>query len=460
MSTALTARQALERASRPQAILDRRPAGDLTAPKILLRGKELSGDITAVMTDPPRLERTISGASTLSITVADADRTLVRSRLASERSVITLDTLSFELARVSKQGPRLTLTFEDEEVAILRRQRKPLKARRGPKMTRAQFVQRLVAEPKRKRIGFFCPELTVRQPVETAEAEAGVRVEPYEFTRGEPGQPEDSWTAVQRLADEVGWRCFMVAGVCWYISDRALMALAPAMVISEDSAGIDDIDFDHDIGLPVAEARLTCQAERWAAAPGSIVEVTRLGPASGRWIVSDIGRYLSSVMTDITLTRRRPTLPEPAASSASSSSGEQGLSGGVPASVARAYARAETIHGFRDGYVRGGGHGGFGNGPYDCSGGVSDVLHAGGMLSAPLATGGLLGWGEAGQGRYMTVWVKDTPGSPFSGSHTFIEFAVGRQRWFEAGGTSGALTGWRSSKSTAGYTARRWPGTT
>lgn len=459
MSTTLTARQALERAARPQAALERKPAGDLTAPKILLRGKELSGDITDVMTDPPRLERTIAGASTLTMTVSDTSRAIVRSGLAAERSVITLDTLSFELARVSKQGSRLSLTFEDEEVAILRRQRKPLKARRGPKMTRAQFVQRLVAEPKRKRIGFFCPELTVRQPVEASKAEAGVRIEPYEFTRGQPGQPEDSWTAMQRLAEEVGWRCFMVAGVCWFISDKALMALGPAMVISEDTAGIDDIDFDHDVGLPTAEARLTCQAERWAAPPGSVVEVTKLGPANGRWLVSDIGRYLSSVMTDITLTRRQPTLPEPASSSASSASGEQGLVDGVPVSIAQAYARAETINGFHGGYVRGGGHGGFGNGPYDCSGGVSDVLHAGGMLSTPMATGALMGWGQAGQGRYMTVWVKDTPGSPFSGSHTFIEFAVGRQRWFEAGGTRGAPTGWRSSKSTAGFTARHWPGT-
>ena len=30
----------------------------------------------------------------------------------------------------------------------------------------------------------------------------------YEFRRGEPGKPEDSWTAIQRLAEEVRWHAF------------------------------------------------------------------------------------------------------------------------------------------------------------------------------------------------------------------------------------------------------------
>jgi hypothetical protein len=54
-------------------------------------------------------------------------------------------------------------------------------------------------------------------------------------------------------------------------------------------------------------------------------------------------------------------------------------------------------------YAWGGGHSGFGIQPVDCSGAVSDVLHAAGLLNAPLTSGGLESWGKPGRGP-LTVW--------------------------------------------------------
>jgi peptidoglycan hydrolase-like protein with peptidoglycan-binding domain len=55
-------------------------------------------------------------------------------------------------------------------------------------------------------------------------------------------------------------------------------------------------------------------------------------------------------------------------------------------------------------YVWGGGHGSFQSSGYDCSGSVSYALHGGGLLSTPEDSSGLESYGEAGPGRYITIY--------------------------------------------------------
>lgn len=56
-------------------------------------------------------------------------------------------------------------------------------------------------------------------------------------------------------------------------------------------------------------------------------------------------------------------------------------------------------------YVWGGGHAGYPqNGPFDCSGAVSYVLHAAGLLTGPPRTSGLLMlFGQPGAGTHVTI---------------------------------------------------------
>ena len=55
-------------------------------------------------------------------------------------------------------------------------------------------------------------------------------------------------------------------------------------------------------------------------------------------------------------------------------------------------------------YIWGGGHGSFESSGYDCSGAVSYALHGGGFLESPLDSTGLETWGEAGAGKWITVY--------------------------------------------------------
>ena len=66
-------------------------------------------------------------------------------------------------------------------------------------------------------------------------------------------------------------------------------------------------------------------------------------------------------------------------------------------------------------YIWGGGHGSFESSGYDCSGAVSFALHGGGFLESPLDSTGLETWGEAGPGKWITVFA--APG------HTFMYVA-------------------------------------
>jgi cell wall-associated NlpC family hydrolase len=55
-------------------------------------------------------------------------------------------------------------------------------------------------------------------------------------------------------------------------------------------------------------------------------------------------------------------------------------------------------------YIYGGGHGSFISAGYDCSGSVSFVLHAAGLLSAPEDSSQLEGYGLPGPGRNVTIY--------------------------------------------------------
>ncbi len=74
----------------------------------------------------------------------------------------------------------------------------------------------------------------------------------------------------------------------------------------------------------------------------------------------------------------------------------------APQAVKDAIAAANSIA--TTPYIWGGGHGSFESEGYDCSGAVSFALHGGGFLESPLDSTGLETWGEAGAGKWITVY--------------------------------------------------------
>ncbi len=130
------------------------------------------------------IERTIDGASTLTLQVHDPKHVLLRSGLFDQQVQLRLDRLFWRLCQISKQGDDLTLTFEDREVALLRRHSAPKKAKRG-NMTRAEFALSLVREVREGGgIPFVCPELHVRAPIQSSKMEKTTRERSYNREQG------------------------------------------------------------------------------------------------------------------------------------------------------------------------------------------------------------------------------------------------------------------------------------
>jgi hypothetical protein len=635
------------------------------------------------------IERTIEGASTLRLTLHDPKRALLKSGMFAYEIQVTLDKLKFALCKVGKSEDDLTLTFEDAEVAALRKITAPKKAARSA-MTRAEFAYSIVREVKPP-IPFFCPELHVTQPIEktkqapsdverkvtkksgiapksgtsgssggkkatkpltvkgaTASAEqkrngqtvldvasslnapekaaealieaciveslmlnlsggdrdsrgilqvrdstakpmgidnrdvaacanafltkgftgrggaidlarknpgmtsgqiaqavqgsaypaeydkrAGearewlaaysgkssadgdtiggtgkkgtgssgkppppawetqtkttVTVEqPYQYRRGgEDGKTEDSWSCINRLAEEVNWRCFMSAGVCYFISEPELLKAKPSMVLTETTAGVDTIDFDIDGGKVKDEVTVKCRASRWLAAPGAAVELANVGPADGRWLVSSLSRGLFDAACEVKLHRASKAKAEEAATtektslySTSSSSSKPDLSTGKNVAgaaaaddrIAKVYQAAQAMHAKRYPYRYGGGHGSCGTpsggkeGPqpgFDCSSSTCAILAAGELgysYGGRVDVSGTMGrsWGAAGRGKYMTVWANDI--------HVWVMFHGVGKPGDEHFGTGDWGKGWTGAgfnpnmHHTNGFTARHWWG--
>ena len=122
---------------------------------------------------------------------------------------------------------------------------------------------------------------------------------------------EDTWACMNRLAEEVNWRCFEVSGMVYFISEPKLFKSGPRARIDEQSPGIDWIDFNYDVGKASAQVTIQGRAGQWAAPPGTVVEVMNNGPVNGRWLVTDINRGIFSPDVNITCKKPRAKLPEP-----------------------------------------------------------------------------------------------------------------------------------------------------
>ena len=123
----------------------------------------------------------------------------------------------------------------------------------------------------------------------------------------------------------------------------------------------------------------------------------------------------------------------------------------APKQVRKAIAAANKIH--RRPYIWGGGHRSFKSKGYDCSGAVSYVLHAAGILRSPMASGPLMRWGSPGLGQWITVYA--------NAGHAWMTVAGLRFDTSSAGESLNQGSGprWRANmRSGTGYTARFYPG--
>jgi hypothetical protein len=135
----------------------------------------------------------------------------------------------------------------------------------------------------------------------------------------------------------------------------------------------------------------------------------RLGLAGLLFLVALAAAAPASGQTESTTTNV-PGAPEGSSGPTNAATilpgGKASIPAGAPSQVVRAIQAANRIH--RRTYIWGGGHRSFKAKGYDCSGAVSYVLHAAGVLSSPLVSGQLAWWGMSGPGSWITVYANKT----------------------------------------------------
>jgi peptidoglycan hydrolase-like protein with peptidoglycan-binding domain len=116
--------------------------------------------------------------------------------------------------------------------------------------------------------------------------------------------------------------------------------------------------------------------------------------------------------------------------------------GAVPDTVQRVIAAGDRIAGLP--YKYGGGHAILDDTGYDCSGSVSYALRGAGLMDSALTSGDFMSWGEAGPGRWITIYAAP--------EHVYM---VVNGRRFDTTGRSESGTRWQAEqRSSAGYVAR------
>jgi cell wall-associated NlpC family hydrolase len=117
---------------------------------------------------------------------------------------------------------------------------------------------------------------------------------------------------------------------------------------------------------------------------------------------------------------------------------------GAPPAVVRAIGAANRIT--RKPYKWGGGHGRWSDTGYDCSGAVSYVLHAAGLLRTARDSTGFMSYGWAGPGQWISIYAH--------GGHAYMTIAGLR---FDTSGRGEQGPRWRLERRSGGGFAVRHP---
>lgn len=293
----------------------------------------------------------------------------------------------------------------------------------------------------------------------TGVAGGAVTTATYEFTRGQSGQAEDSWTCGQRLASEVNWRLFIVGpNAVYFCTDDDLIASEPKYFLAPGTPGVVKPGYDVEVGGRTvvikgrrqpkpSTAQFEVRVDRWKAPIGTVVELGEWGPADGTWIVTEVDTNLFDADATVIVDAPQKPLPEPAATT-TTTGGVTGatvigpLASSSKNPIDRVYAASAAMSARNLPYSKtAGGHGGDGwaaeiRAPgQDCSSAVSIVLYQAGLMPGyanTIVSGDFSGWMQPGRGTQMTVW--------YNAGHVFIEFYGRPAKRFDtvSGGSGGS----------------------
>ena len=252
--------------------------------------------------------RGIHQASTIIIQLDDPKRKILNSPNFFQQGA-TLEipdgfgqVLQFVFVQVNKASDQLQLTFESRAVYLLRTITGILNS--SNITNAAAFAQGICAEVGVPLVGptndsFIQPQVYV--------ASTGTSYNAH----------EDAWVSLQRIASTLGWRCWESAGTIFFGPDEYWVNAASPPVnnyyyhsipmLQEFTSTVQLIDYDWDVGGPFGDVTITAMSNLWQYNPGELVELTRVGPASGLWIVASMQRDFFNSQATITCTIPMPT---------------------------------------------------------------------------------------------------------------------------------------------------------
>lgn len=320
------------------------------------------------------VRETITGASTVTLRVADGKGVVRNSGLLAKGVTCVIDGAGFELVRASRSSRGdLEIEFEDLAVASLRRHTAYRKVAAGT-MSRAAFCRLLIREepwitvsaapgalaqvelargsasstavsqPAGGGAGGFgdlgldpaAAKATIAASTGAASGTTKPTAKDRKVAAGAE-RPEDTWDACARIMGEIGWRTYSVRGVVVIAPDSWIITKGTPYTLSASSAGVEAVEWDFDTGQPAATCDLTVRCGATTSFPvGSRVTLSGEGPADGDWLVETIERTDRSPQARVTLIRPEPSLPEPTQASA----GNTGLGGFGPVGTVPTPAQA------------------------------------------------------------------------------------------------------------------------
>ena len=273
----------------------------------------------------------IDGTSHVVAQVEDPHRTLLRSQMALQRSVMSIDGVNFVMAEIAKSGPQITMTFEHVVCSRLKDHTETVSVWANT-ISRTDFCAKLAAYEGFIKVvtpgGGSPGNSLTRLSVGNVDPTSGGAI-PLNYSTTFQ-QRETFWDAMGTILSTIGWRRFPLGtNQLVLASDQWLYHQSPIAVLDEASDGVDTINFDYDIRKPLGSLTINCRAAAWAFPVGSVIQIGSdmgivgvqsdvqqrvssdvLPAIAGHWLVTNITRSLLSANATITLDTPLLTMTE------------------------------------------------------------------------------------------------------------------------------------------------------
>ena len=118
---------------------------------------------------------------------------------------------------------------------------------------------------------------------------------------------EDSWTCIERMANEVNWYKYMVWDELNFWPSDAFFSAAAAD-IEEFADDVSFIDGDYDRNKRTGSVTVNTYADQWVWLPGQSLNLVKMGPWDGLWWVTEVAFSLIGD-SSCTVTLKKPIKP-------------------------------------------------------------------------------------------------------------------------------------------------------